>query len=52
MSVREGVIWLSLATVAELLPVVRQRVPVYTSLHYPHPSLFCVVGVPLFGPEW
>jgi hypothetical protein len=47
ISVREGVVWLSLATVAELLPAVRLA----CLLLYCHPSLFCVTVVRVFESE-
>ena len=47
-SIREGVLWLSLATVTELIPVVRPE----TSLLWPRQSPFYVAGVHVFRSEW
>lgn len=48
VSLRQGLVWLFLATTVELLPLVR---PV-GYLQRLHPSLFRVVGFPLFGSGW
>ena len=52
ISVRKGFVWLLLATVVALVPMVRPVNFLVSFLTRPHPCYFCAVGIHLFGPKW